>query len=222
MSLAAAGKTGWPRRGERTAVRTRPPWLEVHTEHAALDPRAEFNHTIIAPQRPTRRAYPPAECVFAPAGPEQGFAEQRFEAKVEFGRRHERGCSLEQVRRSSEFLTDAARSPPPRRRRAASARAASRGSPARSGSDRPARGDSPPAHRDCRVRRGAPRARRRGEREGPRACFRHAFVGGISIKRWRKRKASSPVRCGLSGLISSLRTRAARRGVTWLPAGVSA
>src|SRR5438477_5155890 len=39
---------------------------------------------------------------------------------------------------------------------------------------------------------------------------------------WRKRKPSSPTSCALSGLISSLRTSAARRGVTWVSSGASA
>ena len=39
---------------------------------------------------------------------------------------------------------------------------------------------------------------------------------------WRKRKPSSPASCARSGLISSFRTSAARRGVTWVSSGASA
>ena len=166
------------------------------------------------------------ERVVAPARPVQGFPELGLEGEVELGRRDERGGALEQADGGAVVLAGRrARSParpsvvaaprrPGCRRRAARARR---------GSGRPARGGSRGSRPARPVRRRAPLARLRSAGGGLRGSLsaarrrrRRGSAGGGSGRRPRRRAAA------VSGLISSLRTSAASRGVTWVSSGASA
>ena len=200
--------------------------LDGEAEHARLDPPAELADTIARRRRHARRGRPRAAARRRPL-PVQNRASTSsdLEGEVELGRRYERGGALEQadggavVRRTLRAAAAGGQAPPRRggqhrRRRASRARRGS-GRPARGGSRgsrpaRPARPRAAPASRRSArgARRGSPSAARRRRRRGS--------AGGGSGSRPR------PASCGRSGRISSLRTSAARRGVTCVSSGASA
>ena len=191
----------------------------------ASDPPAQLADTIARRRGTLGEGICAPERVVAPACPEQGVAELGFEGEVELGRRYERGCALEQADSGAVVLAEgravaAGRQAPPRRRGQLVVVRAAR---ARRGSGRPARGGSRGSRPARRARSRAAPARMRGARGAPRGSLsaarrrrRRGSAGGGSGSRPRRRAAA------VSGLISSLRTSAARRGVTWVSSGASA
>ena len=78
--------------------------LEVHAYLGRLDPPAELSNLVACGRGAVRERIGAPERLVDLACPEQDLDELGFEGEVELGRRHERGCALEEARRRPVVL----------------------------------------------------------------------------------------------------------------------
>ena len=80
--------------------------LEVHADHGRLDPPAELPNLVACGRGAVRERLGTPERLVDLACPEQDLDELGLEGEVELGRRHERGCALEEARRRPVVLAE--------------------------------------------------------------------------------------------------------------------